>query len=90
MSHGEDFDPYEENPAAHDALVVCECGREYRASVVSYPREHDSPGWYDPEPGEEKCPTCRDSCEECASVERDELDCSDDPPDKCGTCGRTT
>ncbi len=59
MSHGEDFDPYSENPDANEALVVCECGREYRASVTYHQRSSDSPGWADPEPGEETCPACR-------------------------------
>lgn len=52
----EDYD----NPHAFEAQIHCtECGREYRALVTSHDPSYDSPGWYEPEPGEELCPACR-------------------------------
>lgn len=46
------------NPNATECDLYCECGRAYRGLAVPHDRSYDSPGWYEPEPGEEKCPTC--------------------------------
>ena len=48
------------NPHAFQATISCECGRQYFAHVTQHDRSYDSPGWVEPEPGEEKCPTCRE------------------------------
>ena len=54
-----DYDDRDTNPAAFSERIMCECGAEYLALVTFHDRAHDSPSWYEPEPGEEKCPACR-------------------------------
>lgn len=53
-------DERDDNPGAFHERILCEgCGREYEAMVTFHDRAHDSPAWYEPEPGEERCPACR-------------------------------
>lgn len=54
-------DEPDEHPGTLDADLVCECGAEYVGRAVHCDRSYDSPGWYEPEPGEELCPECREN-----------------------------
>lgn len=56
-----DYDDRDTSPGAFHERILCEgCGREYEALVTFHDRSHDSPAWYEPEPGEDRCPACRD------------------------------
>lgn len=52
-------DEPDDAPGAYEAEVYCACGARYRALVVAHDASYDSPGWLEPEPGEELCPDCR-------------------------------
>ena len=60
------------NPHAIECELYCACGRAYRGMAVPHDRSYDSPGWNEPEPGEEKCPTCREEADMNGETQPDE------------------
>lgn len=66
-----DYDPDDDyTPGAFLTGLVCECGRRYEGYAVVADASYDSPGWNEPEPGHEKCPTCREREELEAGIVR--------------------
>jgi hypothetical protein len=57
---GDRFDDERDDaPGAFERVIPCEdCGRDYTATVTAHDASYDSPGWYEPEPGHEACPSC--------------------------------
>jgi hypothetical protein len=47
-------------PGAISVDLRCECGATYLGLAVCHDHTYDSPGWVEPEPGEELCPDCRE------------------------------
>lgn len=67
----DDIDDERENPYLVRKRVDCECGASYLACGTETPRASDSPGYFTPEPGEERCEEClsgsviSDTCDTC-------------------------